>query len=373
VRLLRSALPTAQYWQNLTYDVVEDGMTKRAELDALFVLDRAVILVEAKSGTFSPPAKRGRKDRLQRDLEKLLSEAHRQGERARRYIDENDAPEFVAPSGERIRLDKRRMDFVLPIAVTLESLSEFTATIHDAARRGLFREGPLPWAVSLFDLRVIVELLEFPVELVHYILRRRSVHEDARLEAQDELDWFGSYLKSGLRLGEHAEDVSKVMLTSRTDSIEQYYYHQEGARRRPAPKPTLDLPQSVRAILTEMERRHLPDYLPGALMLLDITHKDRRALADGIKDIVRAVRRRPGVHIYDVVRKECRAEGMTIAVTNLGLEAFERWLDAHCGEKLAKEDAEYWIGLGMLSETGAALRVQRAKIRQVDFPGGCRG
>ena len=55
----------------------------------------------------------------------------------------------------------------------------------------------MPWVLSLTDLMAVTDLLQ-GAELVHYLLRRQRIERDGRIEAHDELDWVGHYLKEGL-------------------------------------------------------------------------------------------------------------------------------------------------------------------------------
>src|SRR4028119_379704 len=85
VRLFRVALPSSEANTELHYAV--SGKRIDAELDALITVDSAAVLLEAKAGVFTAPAREGKAKRLERDLGLLVTEAHEQAIRAAEFLD----------------------------------------------------------------------------------------------------------------------------------------------------------------------------------------------------------------------------------------------------------------------------------------------
>ena len=65
-----------------------------AELDGLILLDTAVFLVEAKSGTLTEQARRAAKKGMKHNVERLIQEAYAQASRAKDYVQSSDKSTF---------------------------------------------------------------------------------------------------------------------------------------------------------------------------------------------------------------------------------------------------------------------------------------
>ena len=177
-----------------------------------------------------------------------------------------------------VPIDQSQIDHIFVVAVTLDPLSFFTPVLHEVAQLGIFAPGELPWATSIYDLQVVCEMLEFPSELVHFLQRRSRLNELARIEAADELDWFGHYLTEGLYFEEYPTDVP-IGLLSYTTEFDDYYLYEQGQRSTPAPKPRQPMPEYMRQLLRELEEQQPPGYLTGALILLDMSTQSREEFA----------------------------------------------------------------------------------------------
>ena len=242
---LRNALHPEQAYQNLKYWVTEQGERKEAELDGLLVIDTAWFLVEAKAGSVTQPARRGAAASLQTDLQKLVGDSYSQALRAKKYIQEMDLPTFSLSDGSTVQVPKERIDRVFLVSVTLDALDAFVTNISQYPEFGFFEEHDFPWAVSLTDLRVISELVEFPSQFIHYLTRRLRINELGRVQAFDELDWFGTYLQDGLYFEDMLEEEDApdmIFLQPATTDFDDYYFYITGERKTPAPRPTQPMP-----------------------------------------------------------------------------------------------------------------------------------
>jgi hypothetical protein len=109
--------------QNLFYEF----QGQRYETDTLIPYDNKIILIEAKSGFFSEPAKRGGIMSLKKDLQNLIHSAFEQSSRTMRYIKSTENAVFTDESGReiyKIEMACEKMEFYL-INVTLEPLRFF--------------------------------------------------------------------------------------------------------------------------------------------------------------------------------------------------------------------------------------------------------
>jgi len=193
IKILLNTLKYAVGYNNITYNSTE-GKNRQYELDGLIIFDDNLFLIECKAGNFTSSARRGSKERLLKDVNSLIIDAHNQALRAKNYIDSTDLPKFVSKDKCDVIIDKSAIKRTFLINVTLDQLDAFTTGLNKTAKLGLFKNKELPWAVSFFDLIVICEMIEFPSQLIHYLVRRLKLNELDNITAHDELDWFGNYI-----------------------------------------------------------------------------------------------------------------------------------------------------------------------------------
>jgi hypothetical protein len=205
---IRRALPEAQVWQNLRFDL--DG-TRNYEIDGLVRLDSLCVIIEVKGGRL-PSGARGRN--LKKALEALLGKASEQAGRLSRAIADGRSPPFRnAKTGSPVSVDLSGVTRVESIVVTLEDLGWL------ASRRGALRDlgliaendAAVPWVVSVFDLEVITELTNHPAEFTRYIALRH--HLDERVLAFDELELWLLYLDESIDFSALA--ATMIMLDGR--------------------------------------------------------------------------------------------------------------------------------------------------------------
>ncbi len=73
-----------------------------------------------QAGGFTEPARRAAPDRLERDLRKLIAEAHEQARRARDAL--ASGTDLINEDGQEIKIDPARTQTVLPVVITLDEL-----------------------------------------------------------------------------------------------------------------------------------------------------------------------------------------------------------------------------------------------------------
>lgn len=348
LRLLGNTLRHAQMYGGLEYEVVENGVAKKTELDGLIVYDTTLFLIEAKAGSFSFSARRGSKDRIKRDLKELLGKAHSQAVRAKRYIEDTDSPTFVTGEGKRVTIDKGKFWRTFMVTVTLEPMDTFNAVLHEVARAGVLEEAELPWAVSLDILRVICEMNEFPTQLVHYLQRRLRVNEFRKFRASDELDWFGLYLARGLYFenDERFDEADFVHFGSFSTPFDDYYLYETGVRKAPVAKPTQPMPKLLRDIILELDGRGGSyGHSEAILRLLSLNDKGRNDFASFFRRVRRMTLQDRRQHDFSMGSDEARA-GITCfsaAARDAG-EVFER-LEGFIRLKKYRMGADHWLGL----------------------------
>jgi hypothetical protein len=295
--LIATAFPGAVIHQGFKYFVPnprqlrsEDApskYTKIVEADGLLLADDVALIVEAKAGSLRPQSRVGDHAKLISDLTKLLGEAAEQANRLRERI--------TVDRGLRRRdgswLDLSQVREIHSLVVTLEDLSGIATVTADLIDLGLLSTAdPLPWTVSLHDLRVVSELVDLGAELLLYLRHRTSPVVTRWFRATDELDFFLEFLERGLYVEPDPLKVAAEMpelgrppaeglrayrnqkrkiLTSRTDQLDAWYFHQLGLRESEVPKPAFGGDPQLVALARRLQDQGDPGWLRTAAGLLD--------------------------------------------------------------------------------------------------------
>ena len=349
INLFKNTLRSAEVYYKLNYIFNEQGESKSVELDALIIFETAIFLIECKAGSMTDPTWRGAPKRIKTDLKNLLGESHSQALRAKKYIISTEEPTFYLQNGNEIRIDKSNINMMFLVTVALDEISVFTPVLYEVAELGIFEEGDFPWAISLLDLFVISELIEFPSQLIHFILKRLRINDLAMIRAHDELDWFGHYLIEGLHF-EHIPNsgMKSVKLTTYTTPIDDYYLYKTGQRRTSAPKPTQKMPKLLKKILSELEEYRPSNYLTIACSILEMDFKAREEFCNSINGKIKKTRRDGRLRYFSMMSPEAKIIITFMCAKNMQSHDLENRLYSYGISNKHQMKSDIWIGLGSL-------------------------
>jgi hypothetical protein len=196
-RLLAQAFPMAQILRRVKW--TPRGTKEQCETDILVMLDSTIIVVEAKSGRVTEPARYGYEARLKRDVEKLIAHAAQQSHRFITYFTSSRVPvELVSMGKAKHRIDPRKIHQVLRVNVTLDDIGPIGAFWPRLVRDGLVDEAvpPVP-TMSLASLEHLLDLLDGPSQRLHYLALRADL-ESRYAYVADEMDLLAAYIVFGL-------------------------------------------------------------------------------------------------------------------------------------------------------------------------------
>jgi hypothetical protein len=360
LRYLSGAMRGARSYEGVSFSLEEDGRTVGYEIDGLLIFDTVMFVVEGKSAPLGPASRRGAPRRLRKQLEETLVKAADQTDRARRALEDGNRS-FRTAQGEQLPIPERVTE-VFPIVVTLENLSELTATIWSVAEAGLLPEGtPTPWALSLYELELICDLTEYPAMLVQFLRRRARLNELRRVHAGDELDWWMHYLERGLYFDDQLEDEEgpdQIRLLSLTDPIDAYYLWLRGDRTRVARKPRQKLSAALRALLDSLRDGGLPGSLEASVALLEFDDRGRREFVRAFRRIRETSDRTGEYHDLSITIDEPASVGITcLAAPGSDLRDLADRLRLLALAKKHQTRLRRWIGLGWCSDTGRLVDV----------------
>ncbi|HDH26428.1 MAG TPA: hypothetical protein ENH00_09580 [Actinobacteria bacterium] len=351
--LLEQALAPVSTFRNLEYE--SDG--EWYEADGLLLIDTFAIVVEAKAGALTPPTKRAAPKRMKKDLGKLLDHGAAQAERLRGLVAGGQELK-IRRGGVEEKVDVESVRHVFPVVVTLEDLGPFAIALWDLQRVGIIDEDRyLPWATCIHDLEIICDLVDFPAQLLHYLIRRSALNTLERFRAFDELDLWMYYLDTGLYeegtfSGPNAPDLAA--LASQTDDLDAYYLWKSGARSKKAKKPVQKMHNQFRRMLDHLDSERPGGFMDASVALLNMAHRERQLVASRItsmkKDSASRDRFRDmTLQFTGSIGSADIRYGLTWMTGPPGrLGELETRLDLYCQAKKHQLRADAWFGFAVV-------------------------
>lgn len=178
-RLFERALPEATVERSLISVDPADG--REYENDVVAQVSSFAVVAEAKAGRLHPDARRGQNRVLRDRVEELLVRPSEQGLRLARRLEQTSGPLVLTRRSDRseVTIDATSVRRGLAIGVTLEPLASLLPRLVEIDEAGLTgaEAGALAYSINLPDLELVIELLEHPSEILHYLLRRGEIEQ----------------------------------------------------------------------------------------------------------------------------------------------------------------------------------------------------
>jgi hypothetical protein len=286
--LLREAVSPDEQHGSVEFTYTDDaGSTIAGEIDQLIRCGDTVLTVEAKSATLRPGARRGG-DALISHLRKTLTKAAEQGTNAREALRLTNSMLRVGKQALTLGEDVRE---VHPVVVTLDDLSSVAPVLWELQGTRVMPDGvTLPWVVTLHELEQICDLIDWPVQLTHFLRRRSRLNRLGELTATDELDWWMHYLLYGLYFEDKPSGSQRLL--SLTDDLDAWNLWKHGGRRTKAPRPTMNLDARTRDFLDLICTERPNGWVPAACTLLDANGHARSEFWRNVQRLRRRASRR---------------------------------------------------------------------------------
>lgn len=236
IQLLDKLLGGKAY-SNLSYP-------KGNEIDGIIVLGNLIFLIEVK----------GKKKRIiagvsdvlkltKEDFKAHVADAYDQTKRAFEYIQSKDEVEFKDKKGiVALTLRKDAISEIYQINVSLENFSKLAldTNLVKSWAPNLMKGEEYPWIVSIYDLIIISDLLEKERDaFITYLNERLMVAKSSSLEAIDEIDYLGYFLKYGnLDRLKDLKPATFTLIHGFSEGIDRWYSYLRGEVAQ-AEKPIL--------------------------------------------------------------------------------------------------------------------------------------
>ena len=258
---------------------------RKWETDLIVVVDRTLLIVEAKSARLSPSALRGAPDRLKKHIGEAVEAPAIQLARFADMVDQAQLGDkdalAITQSFDVVAND---IDQVLRLSVTIDDYSPIGAMESELKAAGwLSPDTDLAPVMSIADLECVMELLERPAHILHYLQTRMRLQRQVVLIG-DELDCLGSYLADGLVVP--TKDERPILQIVGQSAVVDRYFINLGEGFEPE-RPRRQLPAYFEQLLAQLAERAAPGWTTASLAI--INDLDTRA-AEGLNDAMERLR-----------------------------------------------------------------------------------
>ena len=219
--------PNAKIYHSLKYDIIENGMDKKTELDLLSISEDTIYIIEVKAGQLSTKHKRGELLSLKDRIKDTIEEGSYQCHRALKYIQENESPTFQYIENNTsniLTIDKSSIKKYYKISITLEHFATISTNLKYLVNsRVLNEEYKWAWIISLYDLMIFADLINNENDFQEYLDYRINLYERNDIVFTDEIDILGFYLEGNFPLGVEKEN-EVINIVNFRDKINAYYH-----------------------------------------------------------------------------------------------------------------------------------------------------
>jgi hypothetical protein len=268
--LLSSALPTATVERSVLSIDPNDG--KEYENDVVALTSSFAVIAEAKAGGLHPDLRHGKLSVLKDRVAGLVGNPSNQALRLADVLETStgEIPFRRRADGAAFTVDAGAIRRTLTLGVTLEPIALMLPRLVEVADAGLSPETAeaLAFSINILDLEVVVDVLQHPSELLHYLGRRAQIERSVFLGG-DEIDLLALYLETWFNLGER-EFSGDVLLevTGLSDAIDVWHYRTEAGM--PADPPRAVRTEWWERVLTRVEQRAMPRWAEIGVTLCNV-------------------------------------------------------------------------------------------------------
>jgi hypothetical protein len=316
--------------------------------DVLVLHDRNIIIVQCKTKRLRLDSQTGKDFQLIKDdLNKGVKESFDQAIRARDYFFKNQ-PAQIKITNSELEVDSKQISGIFPMSVTLGSYQNLITRLANVnPALGLFSENQYPWAMSLFDLGVVTELIEYPSMFIHYAKRRLSVERTNFDILADEVDLLGFYFSQGLFFEtDDFKKLNSLSLSGFSDEIDRYIFEKHEVGKNPQ-KPKQKMPSKFEEYLEAIEGLNSPYKTDCAVRLLDLNYKTREFFINTIDETKKKTRTDNGLHTFSTITEKGSLGFSFISMNANGdLEELFRQVFTFAQLKKYVTKCKEWVGLG---------------------------
>ena len=253
------------------------------ETDLVVLVEDVLVVIEAKAGVMAMESPAADFDRHMASVERLIVSAYRQCERFLDYLaSAKTVPIYTLRRGRHVKVADLGLDAfrrVLPIGLTVESLSPFSTCLNNLDEISPLLEKHGFMSMSVDDLLVLSRFLPTAGELFHYLEVRQQAGVVPDTMLLDETEYLGAYISRNrfdADLREQRVDAPFVLWNSFANVVDQYFEGENAGRGR---VPQQSYPPELLAVLGVLDRKRPDGWLDMDAAIRNLGTEDRDNLS----------------------------------------------------------------------------------------------
>lgn len=285
-RLFAKIIPKAEIYKSNYYQS-KNSKKQMAENDLLVIYDDNLIVIEVKSGNYTPESALIDINSHINSLKELIEKADNQSQRFIEYLENNQECKIYDSNRKNKKvkkvLKKQDYDNIIKICVTLENFNELEAK---AEKIKYLKLNDNTIVISIDDLRVYADYFSSTCKFFHYLKQRRKATKLKKLELNDELDHLGLYIEYNLYyLTIQASKANNLQFQGYRQQLDKYY-NQLYLGNKIAVKPEKKLPLHIEKIIQFIEDNELHRGIQLSNFLLDLDTDSKKQFNDMINKAI---------------------------------------------------------------------------------------
>ncbi len=327
--------------------------------DVIVLFDRKIFIVQCKTKRMQYESKIGTDfNKLRSDFEKGIKLSFEQALKAKKYIENNEYPELIINKG-KIIIDKNQISEIYLMCVTLNSYQNLTtrfANLESELR--ITKENQYPWAISLFDLSILSEILTEPYLFIQYARRRLAIENTEFEIVGDEVDLLGFYLNQGLYLeGQEFNDIDGAYFSGYSDEVDKYFFEKYENHKNPK-KPEPKIRKLVMRYIDAIKKINPPYKTDCIIRLLDMSDEGRENIIKGIEHVKSNTIKDNNLHSLSTIMNN-REFGISFVSMNSqkDIRLLYQQVFSFASIKKYEEKCKEWVGFGWEKNSNELLDV----------------
>lgn len=289
-KLFKASFPKAKIYRASKW---RDADGKDYENDLLVLIDSFALVVEAKGGNITKPAKRGAPERLFKTIKALVEDPSTQALRFIEHLKHHRGEQVFSTNNATkniINLDD--IKYFIPLGVTFYHFGVVGANLKLLVGSGMTDKKieELAPSISLTDLKVIFEILDTDSQKIHYLHRRREFEMQVDYFG-DELDLLGFYLNNGFNLGDLENEKKLAIDLSINSKVLDPYFIAIGQGLKEV-KPKLKMTKWWGDILSKLSERGTSRWIEFSYVLLNLNEWAQKELKKGFDRLVSRIKKK---------------------------------------------------------------------------------
>ncbi|WP_375786928.1 hypothetical protein ACE10Z_04930 [Bradyrhizobium sp. Pha-3] len=293
--ILSDQLRGAQTVESVFYKDVQTG--RWVETDLLIVLADVLFVIEAKAGVMPMQSPATNFASHERVVQELIVKAYQQCKRFLDYLaSAPTVPLYKLIDGDYVeasRLSKNQFRLILPIGLTVEAFTPFSAMAKELPGVEPIL-GKYPFiSMSVDDLFVLRRFLPTTGELLHYLEVRQRVAGLKGALLFDETDHLGAYIAKNrfdMDISEQLKQADQVTWDGFSDKVD---HHFEGEAWRTTPPQSQPRPAALVGMLEALDRLRPTNWLRLDSILRSFGHDGPENIARYLDQLIPTLAEHP--------------------------------------------------------------------------------